>query len=127
MDRHVTSVGVLFIFFGAQGVFISILVLASIIGGGMLSGDEAAISITRTVGLSIVCPFLLLEALKVVGGVGLLQRRPWARVPVLVLSFLSLFLIPPIGTAYGIYAIWVLMKDDTARLFAAGAQPDIGE
>jgi hypothetical protein len=59
----------------------------------------------------------LLEALKIVGGIALLRRQPWARILVLILSFLSLIMIP-IGTAYGIYAIWVLMKDDTVRLLA---------
>ena len=127
MEKHVWGVGVLYVAFGAQGVFMSLCALAVVIAGARLSGNEDASSITFLVGLSIVGPFFLVEALKIAGGIVLLQRRSWSRIPVLILSFLSLFLIPPIGTAYGIYAIWVLMKDDTARLFAAGAQPDIGE
>ncbi len=109
MDKHVTSVGVLFIAFGAQGVFLALVGIVAI----MLSGNETV----TVVGLSIVLPFLLLEALKIVGGIALFQHRRWARVLVLVLSFLSLIHIP-IGTAYSIYAIWVLMKDDTVRLLA---------
>jgi len=27
----------------------------------------------------------------------------------------------PIGTAIGIYSIWVLVQDETARLFGSGA------
>ncbi len=87
----------------------------------MLSGIVAVIlsgvEIVTVVGLSIALPFLLVEALKIAGGIALLQHRRWARVLVLVLSFLSLIHIP-IGTAYSIYAIWVLMKDDTVRLLA---------
>ena len=112
MDKHVTSVGVLFIAFGAQGVFLALIGIVAVI----LSGVE----IVTVVGLSIALPFLLVEALKIAGGIALLQHRPWARVLVLVLSFLSLIHIP-IGTAYSIYAIWVLMKADTVRLLATAA------
>ena len=115
MDKHITAVGAIFIGFGALGVFAALIILVAVVGGGLLSGDEQAIAITSIVGLSIAGPFLLLEALKIVGGIALLWRQPWARILVLILSFLSLIMIP-IGTAYGIYAIWVLMKDDTVRL-----------
>ena len=120
MDKHVTAVGVLFIAFGAQGVVISIGVLVAVIVGARMSGDETGFSTMSIIGLSVAVPFFLIEALKIVGGIALLKRRPWARIPALTLSFLSL-LICPIGTAYGIYAIWVLMKDDTVRLLARPA------
>ena len=118
MDKHVSNVGVLFIFFGAQGVFFSLVFLGAISAGARLSDDEAVASMINVIGLSVIFPFLLIEALKIAGGIALLQRRSWARIPVLILSFISLFVVPPIGTAYGIYAIWVLMKDDTVRLLA---------
>ena len=117
MEKHVSNVGVLFIFFGGQGVFVSAIVLLMISTGASLSGDEAVAATMNRIGLVTVVPFLIIESLKIVGGIALLQRRPWARIPVLILAFLSLF-FPPVGTAYGIYAIWLLMKEDTARLFA---------
>ena len=120
MDKHVTSVGVLFIFFGGQGVFISLVLLVMVLTGARLSDDDTVASFMSFIGLSFIVPFLVIEALKVVGGIALLQRRPWGRIAVLILCVPSLFAIP-IGTAYGFYAIWVLMKDDTARLFATTA------
>jgi len=39
---------------------------------------------------------------------GLLEREPWARTLALVLGFLSLFKVP-VGTALGIYTLWVLL------------------
>ncbi len=120
MDKHVTAVGAIFIAFGALGVCVALIILVAVVGGGLLSGDEEAMWITSIVGLSIAGPLLLIEPLKIVGGIALLQHRRWARVLVLVLSFLSLIHIP-IGTAYSIYAIWVLMKDDTVRLLAPAA------
>lgn len=43
------------------------------------------------------------------GGIGLLSREPWARTVTLIIGFLSLIDIP-LGTALGIYAIWVLLS-----------------
>ncbi|MEE8155249.1 MAG: hypothetical protein V3T53_09895 [Phycisphaerales bacterium] len=120
MEKHVSNVGVLFVFFGGQGVFVSAIVLLMISTGASLSGDEAVAATMNRIGLVTVVPFLIIESLKIVAGIALLQQRPGARIPVLILSFLSLLAIP-IGTAYGFYAIWVLMKDDTVRLLAKAA------
>ena len=121
MEKHISNVGVLFIFFGGQGVFISLIILIMIGTGATLSGDPDVAKTMSFISLVTVVPFLIIEALKIVFGIALLQQRPGARIPVLILAFLSLF-FPPIGTAYGFYAIWVLMKDDTARLLARPAE-----
>ena len=47
--------------------------------------------------------------LALAGGVGLLQRQHWARLIALVSGFISLLSIP-VGTALGVYTIWVLMS-----------------
>jgi hypothetical protein len=55
-----------------------------------------------------------------VAGWGLLQREPWARVVTLVVGFLTLFSIP-LGTALGIYTLWVLLptqSDDEYQALA---------
>ena len=117
MEKHVSNVGVLFVFFGGQGVFMSAIFLLMLGTGATLSGDPDVAKTISFIGLVTIVPFLIIESLKIVAGIALLQQRPGARIPVLILAFLSLF-FPPIGTAYGIYAIWVLMKDDTARLLA---------
>jgi hypothetical protein len=44
-------------------------------------------------------------------GIGLTQRRPWARVAGIVLAVLALF-HPPLGTALGVYSLWVLLADE---------------
>ncbi len=120
MEKHVSNVGVLFVFFGGQGVFMSLIFLIMIGTGATLSGDPDVAKTMSFIALVTIVPFLIIEALKIVGGIALLQQRPGARIPVLILSFLSLLAIP-IGTAYGFYAIWVLMKDDTVRLLAKSA------
>jgi amino acid transporter len=42
-------------------------------------------------------------------GWGLLQREPWARMLALILAFISLFTNIPLGTAIGVYTMWVLL------------------
>ena len=44
-------------------------------------------------------------------GLGLMQRRPWARAAALILGVLAIF-HPPFGTALGIYTLWLLLADE---------------
>jgi hypothetical protein len=50
----------------------------------------------------------LFGAIEVVIGWGLMERQPWARIFGLVVGFLLLIRFP-LGTALGIYTIWVLL------------------
>ncbi|HUJ31929.1 MAG TPA: zinc ribbon domain-containing protein [Candidatus Acidoferrum sp.] len=47
-------------------------------------------------------------AIEILAAWGLFDRRPWARILVLVLGFLALLRFP-FGTALGIYTLWVLL------------------
>jgi hypothetical protein len=102
--------------FGAIGILIGLFLLVVIIFGGLISGDSEAITITGIVGTTLCGFFLLLSVPEVIGGIGLLKRRGWAKILVLIISILDLVNIP-IGTAIGIYAIWVLLNEKTALLF----------
>lgn len=44
----------------------------------------------------------------IIAGWGLLERQPWARMLTIVLGFFNL-LDMPLGTALGIYTLWVLL------------------
>jgi len=54
---------------------------------------------------------VILAAGGVCVGMGLMQRRPWARGAAIVLGVLALF-HPPFGTALGVYSLWVLLGDE---------------
>jgi hypothetical protein len=68
--------------------------------------------------LTAVGAFLVVKAvLGIAAGWGLIQREPWARILAVVLGFIALVHIP-LGTALGIYTIWVLLSpgaDDEYR------------
>ena len=53
-----------------------------------------------------------------IGGIGLLKYKEWARVLIIVMSAINLIHFP-LGTALGIYGIWALTKDETRDLFRA--------
>jgi|KBSMisStaDraftv2_1062788.scaffolds.fasta_scaffold32265_5 hypothetical protein len=122
MDTHVKVLGALQIALGAFGLLAAAL-LVVVFGGAAgivgASGDpEAAIAIPiiGLTGMTLVV-FLLATSLPgVIIGVGLLRRRPWARIAGIVISIIGLMMIP-FGTLVGLYGLWVLFSKDTERLF----------
>lgn len=122
MEKHLTVLGVLYIAFGALGIIAAIIVFTAVVGGGLISGDSEAMTITAIVGPTIAFFLILVSAPGIIGGIGLLKRRNWARILVLVLGFLNLINIP-FGTALGVYTIWALLKDETVQLFSTGTNP----
>ncbi len=52
---------------------------------------------------------------------GLFEREPWARFLGLVLGFLALVRFP-LGTALGIYTLWVLLPEESGKEYERLAQ-----
>ena len=120
MEKHVTFVAVINIAFGFLGLFIGLVLFVVLIGAGIISHDPEAMKITTIVGVAIACFLILTSIPEIIGGFGLLKRRPWARVLILVIAVMDLMFIP-IGTLIGIYELWVLLQEDTAKLFKTSA------
>jgi hypothetical protein len=59
---------------------------------------------------------MFFSSLGVIGGAGLFSYKPWARILVMIVSAVNCLNIP-VGTAKGIYSIWVLMQPETIELF----------
>ncbi|MGA9389290.1 MAG: hypothetical protein WBV69_02485 [Candidatus Sulfotelmatobacter sp.] len=55
-------------------------------------------------------------------GWGLLHHEPWARVVALVPGFIALFHVP-LGTAAGVYTLWVLLPTQSQEEYDALAAP----
>ena len=49
-------------------------------------------------------------------GVLVRRRRHWSRLAALLLSSVDLLLLP-YGTALGVYALWVLLREESKRMF----------
>ena len=119
---HVTVIGALFIGSGAFGVLIGLAVFFMFAGMVATSGDPDALALWGWLGAILGGAILFLSVPSIVGGIGLLQRRPWARTLGLVLGVLSLLSIP-IGTLIGIYTIWALTRPEIEQFLAASARP----
>ena len=116
MKKHIELLGVLHIVYHSMGLIGAMVVLLVIGGGGIISRNELAIAVTLAVALVISSIILIFSIPGIIGGVGLLRMRPWARILTLIMGFLALLEIP-FGTALGIYTIWALMNDETIKLF----------
>jgi hypothetical protein len=55
-----------------------------------------------------------------IAGIALLKQKGWARTLAIILAVLALSSFP-IGTAAGIYTLWVLTQKETEQLLGAAA------
>jgi O-antigen/teichoic acid export membrane protein len=116
MERHLTAVASLQIGFSIFGLVFVTIITFILAGLGVVIDDPEAMYIIGTVlgGLGILVATLCI--LGIIGGFGLFTRSNWARILVLILSAIDLLNFP-IGTALGVYTIWVLVQVETVALF----------
>ena len=117
MRQHVSFVGALHIGFGLLGVAGALAIFFGFQFLFELVEDEPiAQDVLSFIGNSIGLILLFFSSLGVIGGIGLFSYRPWARILVMIVSAINCLNIP-IGTAKGVYSIWVLMQPETIELF----------
>ncbi|MFH1311707.1 MAG: hypothetical protein ABIJ00_00630 [Candidatus Eisenbacteria bacterium] len=119
MDKHITLAAALNLAFGILGVLVAFMLFVFIVGAGIVSRDPHAIRVTWIVGTAIAFILTLTSVPAIIGGLGLLKRKSWARILLLIVSALQLLDIP-LGTALGIYTIWVLIQDETKTMLEPG-------
>ena len=123
MTTHVKVLAVLYIVFSALGICAALFLglgvgIATGIVGTAASGEDAAIAlpIIGVAGTALVAFLLAISLPGLITGIGLLKFQPWARIAGIVLAVINLINLP-IGTAVGIYGLWVLLNKETERLF----------
>jgi len=128
MATHVKTLGILYIVFGVLTLLVGLLALlvlggiAGLIGATDHSSDAlVAIPILGGIGVFVFGVLLVLSLPSIIAGFGLLNFRPWARILTIILSALHLMSVP-VGTALGIYGLWVLLSKDTEALFRGPGQ-----
>jgi hypothetical protein len=117
MKKHVTVVGAIQIGFGVLGLIAAVAAFFALnFARSQVGGDEVAGGVLRLLSISVPLLIGFLSTLGLVGGIGLFTYQPWARYLVIVVCALGCLNIP-IGTLKGVYALWVLLQDDTVKLF----------
>jgi hypothetical protein len=133
MRDHIKILGVLNIVMGSLTALVGLAVvvfmggIASIMAAGGLSDTSSSDADNfRTVapwmGLIgiVIAIFLVAVAVpSILGGWGLLKFKSWSRILMIVVSGLNLIHIP-IGTALGIYGLWVLLNEQSRQLLESG-------
>ncbi len=90
-------------------------------GGGPFFGWSLDSVISRGI-FSAGVVLAIFGVLHLVLAWGLFEREPWARFLGLVLGFLALLRFP-LGTALGIYTLWVLLPETSGKEYDRLAQP----
>ncbi|MBN2633300.1 MAG: hypothetical protein JXR66_07090 [Bacteroidales bacterium] len=117
MKKHVTVVGAIHIGFGLIGLLGALAVFFALrFAHGFVEGEDVPEMVLKFMSVSLPLLIGFLSTLGLVGGMGLLSLQPWARYLIIVVAALGCLNIP-IGTLKGVYSLWVLLQDDTIKLF----------
>jgi hypothetical protein len=116
MEKHINVVAVLQIGLSIFGVVIAVALYTILHAVGNFTDDQQANFILKIIANAIATFFIILSIPGIIGGIGLLKRKEWARILVLILSVLHLFRFP-VGTAIGIYSIWALVQPEVIAAF----------
>ena len=118
MESHVKAVGIIHIAFSALGIILALVIFSVLnIVAKIPDVDEEAIRVLQILGVVLPWFFIVFSLPGIIGGIGLLKLQGWAKIIILIISFLGLLNFP-IGTAIGIYSIWVLFDKRTEKIFA---------
>lgn len=117
MKKHVMVVGAIHIGFGGLGLIAALAVFFALnFAKGFVVGEEIPNLVLGFLSLSIPLLIGFMSTLGLIGGIGLLSFKSWARYLIIVVAALGCLNIP-IGTLKGVYSLWVLLQDDTVKLF----------
>ena len=124
MASHVKILGAVYIALSgillAVALFLALAVgTASAIVGQAAEPNDAAVAlpIIGIAGTALVVFLVAVSLPGLIAGIGLLKRRPWARILGIIVAVLSLVNIP-IGTIVGVYGLWVLFSSETEQILS---------
>lgn len=130
MERHVILLGILTGLWGGLAMLVGVSM--ALIAAGALAhmlepsggnvGFAAGLTAAMFATLGVIA--LLWGGVHVWAAALLRRRRPLGRVLALALGVINLIVLP-FGTALGVYALWVLLKNDGRRLFFEAHGPEV--
>jgi hypothetical protein len=117
MKKHVIVVGAIHIGFGFIGLVAAVAVFIALkFAKGFVGGEDIPEVVLGFLSVSIPLLIGFMATLGLIGGIGLLSYQSWARYLVIIVAALGCLNIP-IGTLKGVYSLWVLLQDETIKLF----------
>lgn len=121
---NIKVLGVLWLVFAGLHLIPGLIVIVLFSGAANFIPDIPAFMPMLLVGFGVALSAL--SAIGLIAGWGLLSWKPWARMLSIVLGVISLLNFP-LGTALGIYTLWVLMPAASEHEYqqAVAAVPSI--
>jgi hypothetical protein len=120
VTSHVKLLGILQIAWGGVGLLLGLSTLMLAVGAvaiGLTSTDREIPAGVTAVAFGVCAAVLLVAgAGNAWAGSAIQRRHPPGRLAALGLAVPNLFVLP-FGTALGIYAMWVLLHDESRRMF----------
>jgi hypothetical protein len=129
MTRHVELLAVFYQLWGALALVAGAAILVLALGALAIvtSAERAALGPDVAAGLTVAFFFVVAAGALAWGGIhlwtgfSLRAHKAWARLAGLALAVLNLFFLP-VGTALAVYTLWVLLANETRKLFEPGAR-----
>ena len=124
MHKHIDFLGILYIVWGGLSALVAVAALAlAVAAASLLSRETNGPNQIGVAALMAAGTFTVLGVASLLWGLihlwvgfAVRRRRTWARTVALGLGIFNLFLLP-FGTALGSYTLWVLLDDESRRLF----------
>lgn len=121
LDSHKKVLGILYVISGTLTILCMLMLNAflsivfSFAADEMDSGDQKVMEMIQPfIQYIAVFVILIFSVPTLLAGIGLLTRKSWAVLLALIMGCLKLFSFP-IGTAMGIYAIWIFSEDQKLK------------
>lgn len=112
MEVHIRKLGAVSISLGIVSAVIGVLYF-TVLDRESLLADYLPTAVTF-VWVIVMC---VLAIPHLIAGMGLMRLKPWSRPLGTVLSTFSLLNLP-LGTAVGLYGLWVLMSPEADEVFS---------
>ena len=120
MEKHIKAIGILWIAKGILGILVGFFALSILLAIGFFAsasaGEQEALPVLAIIGFSIASLLTVLSIPDIIAGIGILKMKQWGKIIGLIVAALNLIDIP-FGTALGIYTFWVLLNDETQKLY----------
>ncbi len=117
MNTHIKVLGLLYLIWGGLGLLAVVAVLVIFGATGVIASfeDPGAGVALGIIGSIAVIITLVVSLPNLLAGWGLIAYKPWSRILTIILSIIHLFGFP-LGTALGIYGLWVLFQPEAIRM-----------
>jgi hypothetical protein len=121
---HIRLLGILWVAISAFRLVPGMILTVMFNTGFQFSGGEEIPEFVRILLHGLGTAMLAGGVLGIIAGIGLLQRKAWARMGALLLGGVSLIDMP-FGTALGIYTLWVLLPAESEQEYLRIAESEL--